>query len=132
MIFEEKYFQKLKFTDEQISQFYHSSLHDLKIAKEISIPDVIFKFSYDALIKIGIALIASKNYKVRSNAGHHIKIIEKLATILQDNDINLLGNKMRQDRNSNLYDGSYFVSEKDSKEYLQFVKKVFNQAKGQL
>ena len=123
--FESQYFQKLAFKEEQIEQFLKSALHDLKIAEESEIPDVIFKFSYDALIKFGITLIAQKGYKIRSTIGHHVKILEKLSQVLKEEDILVLGNKMRQERNVNLYDGGFFVGEKDSLEYLKFVKSAF-------
>lgn len=126
--FERQYFQKLSFKEEQIRQFAKSALHDLKIAETSDIPDVIFKFSYDALIKLGIALIAKEGHKVRSAAGHHVKILEKLSQMLKEEDILVLGNKMRQERNSNLYDGRFFVGEKDSSEYLDFVKSIFKKA----
>ena len=126
--FESQHFQKLTFKEEQIEQFLKSALHDLKISKDSDISDVIFKFSYDALIKLGIALIAKKGYKVRSAAGHHVKILEKLSQLLEDEDILVLGNKMRQERNVNLYDGGFFVGEKDSFEYLKFVKDAFKKA----
>jgi len=126
--FESQYFQKLAFKEEQTDQFLKSALHDLKIAESSEIPDVIFKFSYDALIKLGIALIAKKGYKIRSTTGHHVKILEKLSQILKEEDILVLGNKMRQERNVNLYDGGFFVGEKGSLEYLEFVKSTFKKA----
>lgn len=58
--FESQYFQKLTFKQEQIEQFSKSALHDLAIADSSDVPDVVFKFSYDALVKLGIALIAKK------------------------------------------------------------------------
>ena len=126
--FENQYFQKLAFEEGQIEQLIKSALHDLKIAEESDIADVVFKFSYDALVKLGIALIAKKGYKIRSTTGHHVKVLEKLSQLLKDEDILVLGNKMRQERNSNLYDGGFFVGEKDSREYLDFVKNVFIKA----
>ena len=126
--FENQFFQKLQFTKEQIEQFLKSALHDLKIAEGSDIPDVVFKFSYDALIKLGITLIAKKGYKIRSSTGHHVKILEKLSQILKEEDILVLGNKMRQERNFNLYDGGFLVGEKDSLEYLSFVKNLFKKA----
>lgn len=128
--FENKYFQKLGFAEKQIEQFLKSALHDLRIAKESKIPDVIFKFSYDALIKLAILLIAKKGYKIRSTAGHHVKLLEKLSEILKEENVLVLGNKMRQERNFNLYDGGFFVSEKDSHEYLNFVRNLFAKAVG--
>lgn len=126
--FENQYFQKLAFGTNQIEQFLQSALHDLKIAESSDITDVIFKFSYDALIKLGITLIAKKGYKIRSTAGHHVKILEKLSKILKEEDLLILGNKMRQERNANLYNGGFFVAEKDSREYLDFVKRIFKKA----
>jgi hypothetical protein len=123
--FESRHFQKIPFNQEQVTQFSKSAFHDLKIAQNSDIPDVIFKFSYDALIKLGIALIAENGYKVRSTAGHHIKILEKLSQLFQDEDILIFGNKMRQERNTNLYDGGFFVGEKDSLEYLKFGEGIF-------
>jgi len=123
--FERPYFQKFSFKEEQIERFLESAFHDFKIAQDSDIPDVIFKFSYDALIKLGIVLIAKRGYKVRSAIGHHVKILEKLSQVLGDEDILVLGNQMRQKRNFNLYEGRFTVSEKDSQEYLDFVKKVF-------
>lgn len=123
--FESRHFQKIPFNQEQITQFLKSAFHDLKIAQDSTVSDVIFKFSYDALIKSGIALIAENGYKVRSTAGHHIKILEKLSQLFQNEDILIFGNKMRQERNANLYDGGFFVGKKDSLEYLKFVKGVF-------
>ena len=126
--FESQYFKKILFTRQQIEQFSKSAVHDLKIAEASNIPDVVFKFSYDALIKLGIALIAKEGHKVRSTAGHHVKIPEKLSQILKEEDILVLGNKMRQERNINLYDGGFFVGDKDSREYFDFVESIFKKA----
>ena len=60
--FESLYFQKINFTQGQLNQYAKSAARDLKIAQESDVPDVVFKFSYDALIKIGITLIAKPGY----------------------------------------------------------------------
>lgn len=127
--FERLYFQKFTFKQEQIDQFKKSAYHDLKIAEGSDVPDVVFKFSYDALVKLGISLIANQGYKVRSTIGHHVKILEKLSQLLDDEDVLVLGNKMRQERNFNLYDGGFFVADKDSRAYLIFVKNLFQKAR---
>jgi hypothetical protein len=127
--FDAEYFQKLKFTPDKIAQFVASAERDIAIATGSGVPEVVFKFVYDALIKIGIALIASRGYKVRSRIGHHVKIIEKIAEILNDPDVVVLGNKMRQDRNIDLYEGGGHVSEKDSQTCLAFVKATLGKAK---
>lgn len=124
--FDDKYFQKINFTKEQINYYFSSAKRDLEIAKESKRAEVVFKFSYDALIKLGIALIAEKGRKVRSAQGHHIKILEKMSKILKNEEIEILGNKIRQDRNHDLYDGEMTISEKQTKEYLKFVAELFH------
>jgi hypothetical protein len=126
--FESECFQKIKFSLPQIEQFVRSAGRDIEIASQSDIPEVIFKFSYDALIKIGITLIAGEGYKVRSKTGHHIKILEKLGQILDNEDVKIMGNKMRQERNVDLYSGGSSISEKDSRAYLDFVKDIFAKA----
>lgn len=128
IVFDKRLFRQMHFTKEQISQFESAARHDLDIALGSDVTDVIFKFTYDALIKLAIALIARKGYKVRSSAGHHMAVLEKLSYLLNDRDIVVYGNKMRQERNANLYDGGFFVSEKDTDEYLCFAKNVFEKA----
>lgn len=129
MRFSEEFFQKFKFTDSQIRDYWNSAKDSLRIAVKIDIPEVVFKFSYDALIKLGITLIAKKGFKMRSNAGHHIKILEVMSVILGDRDVEVIGNIMRRQRNADLYHGGFRITEKQSKEYLLFVKGVFNRSK---
>jgi hypothetical protein len=124
-----EHFQKLKFTADKIAQFIASAERNVAIATESGVPEVVFKFAYDALIKVGIVLIASQGYKVRSRVGHHVRIIEKMAEILNEPDVVVLGNKMRQDRNIDLYEGGGYVSEKDSQASLAFVKATLGKAK---
>lgn len=123
--FESEYFQKIDFNNHQIKQYFNAAHRDLEIAQQSDISEVIFKFAYDALIKLGIAIIAEDGYKVRSITGHHAKILEKMSQILRDETVNVIGNKMRQNRNSDFYDGGIFITQKDSREYLEFVENVF-------
>lgn len=123
MNFKQQFFQSHPFTSEQISQYADSAMRSLEIAEqEQKFPEVVFKFSYDALIKMGIAIIAASGYKVRSTAGHHIKILEAFAELLQDKDIEDIGNLMRKHRNLDLYAGGIEIPQKQSQEYLGFVK----------
>ncbi len=85
---------------------------------------MIFKFSYDALVKTGITLIAACGCRVKSRQGHHIKILEKLSQILNDKDIQIIGEAMRKKRNLDLYQGGVLISQKEAAEYLHFVKKI--------
>lgn len=124
--FNRESFQKIKFSQDQLKHFLNSAKRDLVISEQSDIPEVIFTFAYDALLKLGIYVIAKQGYKVKSRSGHHIKILEKLAQIINNEDVFILGNKMRQDRNLGLYSGGSSVTEKEALEYLAFIKKVFS------
>jgi len=69
MKFEDKYFARFSFSQEQIEKNLKNAFRDLEIAKEVKILDVQFNYTYTALIKAGIALLSY----------HQVKIIEKLA-----------------------------------------------------
>ncbi len=127
--FETQFFQKITFTPGQIKQYFESAERDYAIAAEADIPEVTFKFAYDALIKVGIALIAKQGYKVRSQTGHHVKILEKLSEILRDEDIVIMGNVMRQNRNRDFYDGGVIVTETEARQYAEFVAPIIEQAR---
>ncbi|OIP75447.1 MAG: hypothetical protein AUK06_01795, partial [Parcubacteria group bacterium CG2_30_36_18] len=101
---------------------------DLGIAIRSKEPEVIFNFSYSALVKIGIVLIAACGYRVRSRVGHHIKILEKLTQILQDKNIEIIGDRMRKKRNLDLYEGGIIISQKEAKDYLDFTKRIIKKA----
>ena len=123
--FKPKHFVKFKFTPEQIRRYFDNATRDLKIAFEDDHVEVKFNYCYNALIKTGIALIAAKGgVKVRSVAGHHIKIIEKMSEILSDEMVMTIGNAMRTKRNEDFYGGGIFISEKESAEYLDYVSSV--------
>lgn len=127
--FDSNYFQKFSFTKEQLKSYFGSAQKNLKIAEESNTPEVIFKFSYDALIKLGITLIAYRGYKVRSILGHHIKILEAMGKLLKNPDVEAIGNMMRKQRNFDLYDEGLIISKKQSKEYLEFISGIFNKWK---
>lgn len=129
MNFESEFFQKFNFQEKQISNYFKSAEKNLKIAENIKTPEVIFRFSYDALIKIGITLIAHNGYKMKARLGHHIKILEALGSILKDKEIETIGNIIRKQRNVDIYGEGTIISKKQSEEYLEFVQKVFKKAK---
>lgn len=126
--FNQRFFQKKKFNKETISRYFKNSLKDYKIAQKYKEPEIIFKFSYDCLIKIGICLIASQGFRVKSRQGHHIKILEKISEILGDEEILIIGDAMRKKRNSDLYGNGVIVSQKEVSDYLNFIKKVFKKS----
>jgi phage terminase large subunit len=124
MSLENKYFIRFNFGKEQIKQTLDGAYRDIGIAENDAILDVKFTYAYMALIKGGIALLGHHQLKIKSIPGHQAKIIEKLAQILNDQSIEIMGNTMRQKRNQDFYSGGIEVTEKECKEYLDFVRRV--------
>ena len=71
MPFDAKYFRKFKFTPEQVAKNLENAFKDLKIAKEVDIPDVRFNYAYTALIKTGIALLSY--YQIKQTGSNETK-----------------------------------------------------------
>jgi uncharacterized protein (UPF0332 family) len=126
MRFEGKHFARHAFTADQVKNNLGNAKKDLCIAERITIPEVRFSYAYSALIKSGIALLSVYSIKVKSAAGHHMKIIEKLSEILGDDSMEDIGNTMRTMRNSDFYGGGIVVTEKEAAEYLEFAKIVMD------
>jgi len=124
MKFEDKYFTKFTFTQDQIRKNLKNAQKDLNIAIKVNIFEVKFNYAYTALIKAGITLLSHYQVKIKSVPGHHVKIIEKLAQILKDDDIENTGNNMRSKRNLDFYAGGIEVTEKECREYISFVEEV--------
>jgi len=99
------------------------------MAKKVNIREVRFQYAYMALIKGGIALLSHQQVRIKSFPGHQVKIIEKMAQILNDETIETLGNWMRQKRNLDFYSGGIEITEKECQEYLDFAEKVLKRPK---
>jgi hypothetical protein len=123
---DKQFFQPLDFSSQQLEDIWLSAKRQLEIASDSDVPEIVFKFSYEALVKLGILILAQNGYKIRSIPGHHRKIIETTSLILQDDSFRLMGEQMRRQRNMDLYDCAFLVSDKDVKEYLDFIKDIFN------
>jgi hypothetical protein len=121
-------FEKFKFSQRQVKSFLTSARKDFAIAQKSDIADVSFRFGYDALIKLAIAVCAAENLKVHSRTGHHIELIDKLASLLAEPDIREFANQMRRKRNMDLYGGGTIISEKEAKYYLKKIKQAFLKA----
>ncbi len=122
------FFQKQKFLPEEIRKRFESARRDFEIAEKDSFSEVRFTYAFQALIKIGIALLAQEGLKVRSIPGHHVKILERLSELLKEPDVLVFGNGMRMKRNQDLYGGGGAITEKEAADYLIFVRKVFKAA----
>jgi hypothetical protein len=118
-------FEKFVFSEKQVANYYKSALRDLNIARKANETEVTFRFCYDALLKLAIAVSAKNNLRVKARQGHHVKLIDKLAEILKEADIKIIGQEMRSKRNWDLYGGGIIISKKEALEYLQWVDDIF-------
>lgn len=127
---DQEFFQKINFKPDEIDRYLKNALHDLEIAEKDSFVEVKFTYSYQALVKTGITLLAKvQKVKVRSIPGHHVKILEKMSEILEEEDVLIIGNAMRMKRNADLYGGGELIGEKEADDYFKFVQKVVAKAK---
>jgi len=129
MRFDSQYFTKFNFIEGQIQNNFRNASRDLNIAKKDRILEVKFNYAYTALIKAGIALLSFYGVKIRSVPGHHVKIIEKMAQLIEDDAVADMGNLMRSKRNLDLYAGGIEVTEKECREYLKFVDEVLKKVR---
>lgn len=120
--------EKFSFSQNQIKKYYQSAIRDLNIAKKSSIPEISFRFSYDALLKLAITFCAKNGLRIKSKQGHHIELISKLAHYFKDKEVEIIGNEMRSKRNWDLYDGGVFISIKEAKDYVNWVALIFTKA----
>lgn len=125
--FEKEFFKKVDLTQDQILSYLANAKRDFQIAKKDEFIEVKFQYTYQCLIKLGIALLSKVGkVKMRSVPGHHIKILSKMSEILNDPDIEHIGNAMRSKRNLDLYEGGTIISEKDVRAYMEFVEGICN------
>ena len=65
-----EYFIKIRCSAAQIAGYLKRAQHDLEIAKKDAFVEVRFTYAYQALVKIGIALLAKEGLRVRAVPGH--------------------------------------------------------------
>lgn len=59
-------FEKFRFSRKQIEKYHKSARRDLKIATEADVSEVRFRFCYDALLKMAMAVCAENSLRVKS------------------------------------------------------------------
>ena len=121
-------FEKFHFTQNQIERHYRSALKDLSIASKSDIPEVSFRFCYDAIIKLAITICAHNDLRVKARTGHHIGLIQKLADCLKEKEVILIANDMRTKRNRDLYGDGFLIGEREIKDYVKWTRKIFELA----
>jgi hypothetical protein len=125
MTLDKNFFIKQHFSSSELEKYKKSSKRDFSIAEKASEPAVAFHFAYMAFIKMGIYSIAKAGYRVKSRVGHHRAIIENFSRIMNLEDINVIGDKMRKDRNLDLYDMDRMPSPEEIKEHLEFIRNLY-------
>ena len=128
MTLNRKFFQKQTFNPVIIKRYFNKAKYELDLGKDSKWPEIQFTQAYKTLIRIGITLMATLDYRVKSQEGHHIVIIDNLAEMLDDKRINTMGDDMRIKRNVDWYGDSIPVTEQESMMYLSFVEEVIKRA----
>ncbi len=118
-------FEEFNFSARQIDNYFNAASRDFKIAADSSVPEIIFRFSYDALIKLAISICAKNSLRVKARSGHHIELLKKLSEFIDAKEIDAIGNTMRRKRNYDLYGGGILMSEKEAGEYRDWLKNIF-------
>ena len=125
MTLDKNFFMSQKFSRSDLEKYKKSAKRDLEIADNSKDSEVAFHFAFMALIKMGIYCLAKAGHRVKSRPGHHQKIIEYLSRSLDSQDVLIIGDKMRKDRNLDFYSADIAYSREETMEYLQFIKGIF-------
>ncbi len=126
---DKNFFSTQTFTADELVKLRRSAAKYLEISRKNSEPEVKFHFTYMALIKIGIYLIASEGYRVKSRPGHHQMIIEELGELLKNGDVVLIGDKMRRSRNMDFYSADGMITETEAEKDFEFVERIYKSLK---
>lgn len=126
---DKNFFSTQAFAAAELRKLLSSAAKYLEISRKNSEPEVKFHFTYMALIKIGIYLIARERYRVKSRPGHHQMIIGELGELLKNEDVVLIGDKMRRSRNMDLYSADGMITETEADKDFEFVEKIYKSLK---
>src|SRR6202167_1526688 len=107
----------------QIDRFLASADKKLAAARKILAFDeeACLQQAYEAMLKASLGFMFSHGFRVRSQPGHHIAIIEFVRTRIGKKHAGLLivFDRLRRKRNLALYDDTGFVSQRDAQQALQ-------------
>ncbi|MBI4373472.1 MAG: hypothetical protein HY542_01210 [Deltaproteobacteria bacterium] len=133
---EDRRFKDHPYRPEEITGHLEGARKKLKAAYKIADLDEesSYELSYEAMLKASLALILRYGKRPRSQAGHHIAIIEMASSLLGDESADLIRSfdEMRRNRNSFLYGGDLFASDHEVKDALQVAKQYLELVEGKL
>lgn len=130
MKFDKTFFARQEFTAKALSDLAASAERELEIAVSSPVAEVKFHFAYMALLKAGIYRIAREGYRVKSAPGHHKMIIETLSELLGDKEVAVVGDKMRRDRNLDLYAAGAVLSSAETDTHIKFIEGICKRVLG--
>ena len=107
----------------QIERFLASADKKLATANRILAFDeeACLQQAYEAMLKASLGFMFSHGFRVRSQPGHHIAIIEFVRTRIGKKHAGLLivFDRLRRKRNLALYDDTGFISQRDAENALE-------------
>jgi uncharacterized protein (UPF0332 family) len=107
----------------QIDHFLASAERKLASAHKILAFDeeACLQQAYEAMLRVSLGFIFSHGFRVRSQPGHHIAIIEFVRARIDAKHAGLLAvfDHLRRKRNMALYDDTGFVSRHEAEEALE-------------
>jgi hypothetical protein len=127
MEFDDRAFARHMFPADQVRKNLANANKDVFIARQAYVLEVTFRFACSGLIKAGIALLSALSVRATNPADHHARIIEKLAEVMGNPEIEITGNMMLTKRNQDYYTGGLMVGEREAAEFLKFVESVLRQ-----
>lgn len=107
----------------QIGRFLESADRKLAAAGKILAIDeeACLQQTYEAMLRASLGFLLSHGVRIRSQAGHHIAVIEFMRKHLGKKQAGLLAvfDRMRRQRNAALYETTGFISHTDAVESLK-------------
>ena len=107
----------------QIERFLQSAEKKLAAARKILAFDeeACLQQAYEAMLKASLGFMFSCGFRVGSQLGHHIAIIEFVRARMDKKYAGLIAtfDRLRRKRNTALYDDTGFVSQHDAEQALE-------------
>jgi uncharacterized protein (UPF0332 family) len=120
----------------QIERFLQSAEKKLATAQKILAFDeeASLQQAYEAMLKASLGFMFSHGWRVRSQPGHHVAIVDFVRTRLDKKHASLLVmfDRLRRKRNTALYDDTGFVSQQDAEQALAAARNLLDTISGDI
>jgi len=71
LLFEPEFFIEFSYSEQQIETYFRNAELDLARVESVQDPNLVYRIGYEAVLKLGIAIIAQAGYKIKSVPGSH-------------------------------------------------------------